>query len=313
MFINWLKRLGNGKRVVIHFNRQMLLSDFPLMFPNNLLGIEIQEDTDPETDPESKIIQAVEKIKKAGYLIVITDNLFNSGSINLVKMADIVGVDFRSRGIQKRFSLYEGEPLNPRFLAKSVETPGDFDLAVNTGYHYFQGNFFCRADVVSVRNIPTYKINLMRILKEISKTSLQVDQIEKILQHDVAITYKLLRFINSAFFGFRSRVQSIRHALALLGEIEIRKWLSFIVLSSVGTDKPAELMRATIIRARFCESLAIETDFRSEQSNCFLMGMFSMAEAFLDRPMKEILTDLPLAAPVETAILGNPGHFLDIL
>jgi c-di-GMP-related signal transduction protein len=309
LLVNGLKRLSAGKRAIIHFNHQTLLSEFPLMFPSNLLGIEIREDA----DPENKVTEIVKKMKKAGYLFLVTDRVYNEGEINLVKMADIVGVDFHSRGIQKRDSVLDGNPLSPRFLARGIETPSDFEVATEAGYHYFQGDFFHKEDMIACRNIPSYKLNLMRILKEINKPSVQFDRIERVLQKDVSITYKLLRFVNSAFFGLKTTVQSIRHALNLLGEIEVRKCLSFIVLSSMGTDKPLELIRITIIRAKFCEYIAAELGFKSDLSNFFLMGMFSMVNAFLDRPMDEILADLPLASPVKTALLGKPNHFRDVL
>jgi EAL and modified HD-GYP domain-containing signal transduction protein len=310
LLVNGLKRLSTGKRAVIYFNHQTILSEFPMMFPSDLLGIEIQEDV----DLENNVTETVKKMKKAGYLVFMTDRVYNEGEINLVKMADIVGVDFRSRqGIQKRFSVFDGDSMLPRFLARGVETSTDFELAAETGYHYFQGNFFSKEEMISCRNIPSYKLNLMRILKEINKPSVRFDKIEKILQKDVSITYKLLRFVNSAFFGFKTTVQSIRHALALLGEAEVRKCLSFIALSSIGTKKPLELIRTTIIRAKFCEYIASELDFKSELSNFFLMGMFSMVNAFLDRPMDEILEDLPLVSPVKKALLGKPNHFHDVL
>jgi c-di-GMP-related signal transduction protein len=309
LLVNGLKRLSTGKRVVIHFNHQTLLSEFPLMFPSDLLGIEIREDA----DPENKVTEVVKKMKKAGYLVLVTERVYNEGEIDLVKMADIIGVDFHSRGIQKRDAVLDGNPIPPRFLARGIENSSDFELAAEAGYHYFQGDFFSKEDMISCRQIPSYKLNLMRILKEITKPSVQFDKIEKILQKDVSLTYKLLRFVNSAFFGLKTTVQSIRHALTLLGETEVRKFLSFIVLSSIGTDKPQELIRITIIRARFCESIASELGFKSDLSNFFLMGMFSMVNAFLDRPMDEILADLPLASPVKTALLGKPNHFRDVL
>ena len=309
LLVNGLKRLSTGKRVVIHFNQQTLLSEFPLMFPSDLLGIEIREDA----DPGNKVTEIVKKMKKAGYLVLVTEHVYNEGEIDLVKMADIVGIDFHSRGIQKRESVFDGNSMLPRFLARGIDNVSDFELAAEAGYHYFQGDFFRKEDMISCRKIPSYKLNLMRILKEINKPSIQFDKIEKILQKDMSITYKLLRFVNSAFFGLKTTVQSIRHALALLGETEVRKCLSFIVLSSMGTDKPLELMRIAITRARFCENIASELGFKSDLPNFFLMGMFSMVNAFLDRPMDEILADLPLAAPVKIALLGKSNHFRDVL
>jgi c-di-GMP-related signal transduction protein len=309
LLITGLKRLSLGKRIVIHFNHQAILSEFPLLFPSDLLAIEIKENS----DPENKLTAAVKKMKKAGYLVFLTDNVYNQGEVDLVKLADIIGVDFRSQGIQKRLSTFNSTQSQPRFLAKSIETASDFALATEAGYHYFQGDFFSTADIISFRDIPSYKLNLMRIIKEINKPSVQFDRIEQILQKDVSLTYKLLRFVNSASFGFKTTVQSIRHALTLLGEAEVRKWLSFIVLSSMGTDKPLELIRTTIIRAKFCEYIAAELGFKNELPNFFLMGMFSMVNAFLDRPMDEVLADLPLATPVKAALLGKSNHFNDVL
>jgi c-di-GMP-related signal transduction protein len=309
ILVNGLKRLSTGKRVVIHFNQQTLLSEFPMMFSSDLLGIEIRENA----DPENKVTQVVKKMKKAGYLILVTECVYNEGEINLVNMADIVGIDFRSLGIQKRVEVFDGNPNPPRFLARGIETAADFELALESGYHYFQGDFFCKEEMIFCRNIPSYKLNLMRILKEINKPSVQFDNIVKILQKDFSITYKLLRYVNSSFFGIKINVQSIRHALVLLGEAEVRKCLSFIALSSISTDKPLELIRIAITRARFCEYIALELGFKSDLSSFFLMGMFSMVNAFLDWPMDEILADLPLASPVKAALLGKPNHFRDVL
>lgn len=309
LLVNGLKRMSSGKRVIIHFNQQTLLSEFPMMFPSDLLGIEIRENA----DPENKVTQVVKKMKKAGHLVLVTEHVYNEGEINLVKMADIVGIDFRSRGIQKRVAVFDGNPNPPWFLARGIETAADFELAAEAGYHYFQGDFFCKEEIIFFRNIPSYKLNLMRILKEINKPSVQFDNIVKILQKDLSITYKLLRFVNSAFFGKKTTVQSIRHALVLLGEAEVRKCLSFIVLSSIGTDNPLELIRVTITRAKFCEYIASELGFKSDLSNFFLMGMFSMVNAFLDRPMEEILADLPLASSVKAALLGKANHLRDVL
>jgi len=315
LFITGIQRLTGGKRAFIGFNRQMLLDELHLMFPSDLLGVELLEDarTVRNTKPGKELVKSLERLKKAGYLLVVNDWLFNKGDISLIKMADIIGVDFRSRGLQKRFSFYEEPYLRPRFLARNVETPTDFEIASDKGYHYFQGEFFSKPDMISVRSIPGYKINFMRILKEINKPTVHFDEIEKILKRDVSLTYKLLRFVNSAAFGFKTTIQSIRHALALLGEVEIRKWLSLIVLSGMGTDKPHELIRTAIIRAKFCESIAGVLKYKSEAAGFFLLGMFSMVDAFLDRPMEEILDDLPLKKEIKSALLGNPNHFRDVL
>lgn len=309
LMVTGLKTITGGKKAVINFSPEMLANNLPLVFPNDLLGVEITEDA-----PQGKQIKSsVQKLKNAGYLLFFNDLLFNQGEVGLVKLADVIGVDFRSGGLSKRSGLFDDDATKPRFMATGVETFTDYSVAADKGYQYFQGSFFQMGDVIAMRNIPSYKINFMRILKEINKPSIQFDEIEKILKKDVSITYKLLRFVNSASFGFKTSVQSIIHALNLLGEVEVKKWLSFIILSGIGTDKPQELVKQTIIRAKFCESLAKELNLIKEMPNFFLMGMFSLVDAFLDRPIDEILNELPLDSYVKAALLGKPNRFRDVM
>jgi c-di-GMP-related signal transduction protein len=302
-----LMRLTSGKLAVINFNREMVINKLPMIFPSEMLGVELLENA----DADKKMALSVKKLKEKGYLVIVNDDLFNHGALPLIKMADIVGVDFRSPGLQKRFSIFEEDPARPRFMAKSVETAVDFDVAMDKGYQFFQGDFFSAVDIVSLRSIPGYKMNLMRILKEINKPYVEFERIEEILKKDVSITYKLLCFINSPNFGFKTTVQSIHHALTLLGEVEVRKYLSLIVLSSVGTDKPQELVQSALVRAKFCEGLAME--LKKETPNFFLMGMFSLVDAFLGRPMTEVLAGLPLAKDVKNALTGSKNIYRDVL
>jgi len=129
------------------------------------------------------------------------------------------------------------------------------------------------------------------------------NQLGKIIQRDVSISYKLLRFINSAAFGIPNEVHSIRHALNLLGVNEFKKWISLVLLSQIGSDKPNELMINSLIRAKFCELTAENIGQKAKESHFFLMGLFSLIDAFLDHPKAEILRELPIPGEVKAAIL----------
>ncbi|MCP5103121.1 MAG: HDOD domain-containing protein, partial [bacterium] len=212
-----------------------------------------------------------------------------------------------------------------RFLAEKIETQEQFDEALDLGYEYFQGFFFQKPDVVRTREMPGYKFNYLQILKKLSDPDLPYDEVERILKHDVSLTYKLLRFINSAVYGFRVTIRSIRHALVLLGKREIRKWLTLIALSGIGSDKPLELLHNTLVRARFCELIGqdlkkknqsdqdTESAGHTDLADFFLVGMFSVADAFLDRTMADILEELPLDALIKDALLEKKGVLKDVL
>jgi EAL and modified HD-GYP domain-containing signal transduction protein len=155
--------------------------------------------------------------------------------------------------------------------------------------------------------MPGYKLNYLHILQKIHEPVLELDAVEEIIKRDVSLTYKLLRFINSACFGFRVTVRSVRHALNLLGKREIKNWLTIIVMSGIGKQKPPELMNVAVIRARFCELIAAKFKLRQKPAEAFLTGIFSMMDAFMDRPLEEILEELPLEEHVKAALLGKDG------
>lgn len=305
-----LNRLTGGKRAFINFNRQLLVSKVPHLFPHDLLGVEILE----RVEPDDRILGVCEKMKEEGYLVVLDDFVFAEKYRPLIELADIIKIDFQASTPELRSTLFqEVAARHIKFLAEKIETQTDFEEASNLGYCYFQGFFFQKPDVVRTREMPGYKFNYLQILKKLCDPDLPLDEIEKILKHDVSLTYKLLRFINSAAYGFRVTIRSIRHALVLLGKREIKKWLTLIALSGIGREKPLELLHNTLVRARFCELIGQELNLKEQTADLFLVGMFSMADAFLDRAMGEILDELPLDISIKNALLGGHGILRDVL
>lgn len=305
-----LERLTTGKKAFIKFNRQLLLGNIPRLFPVDRLGIEIQEGV----VPERAIIDTLAKMKSTGYLLILDDFTFQENLRPLMQFIDIIKIDFLARDLEYRRGIIQKVNADHiRFLAEKIETKEHFEEAVKLGFHYFQGFFFQKPDVFSSREMPGYKFNYLQILKKTCDPDMPLEEIETILKHDVSLTYKLLRFINSASYSFKVTVRSIRHALVLLGKREVKKWLTLIALSGIGRGKPVELMNSTLIRARFCELIGRELKFKEETADFFLMGMFSMADGFLDRSMEEILADLPLDADIKSALMGEKGIFRDVL
>ncbi|MCP4148437.1 MAG: HDOD domain-containing protein, partial [bacterium] len=173
--------------------------------------------------------------------------------------------------------------------------------------------FFQEPDIVTTPEMPGHKLNYYEILRKVASADPDFNEIEKILKRDVSLTYKLLRFINSASYGFKVTVRSIRHALALLGKRELRKWLTLIALGGLGAGQTKELMTNALIRSRFCELIGKELNLKDETADLFLVGMFSVADAMLNRSMEMICGDLPLDTEIKSALLGEVGLFRDVL
>jgi c-di-GMP-related signal transduction protein len=305
-----LEELTGGRKASINFTRNLLLKDIPTLFPPDLLLVEVLEDVKPK--PE--VIEACHKLKRSGYTILLDDFTPDYLGSPLLEVADIVKVDFCQccpADIKEFPDRLKDRHI--RMLAEKVETLEQFQLAVESNYTYLQGFFFSKPVVRSGSTIPGSRLVYLSILNEISKPNVTFIDIEAIVRQDVSLSYKLLKFMNSAYMGLTQPVTSIGGALALLGMQEIRKWVALSALSRLAEDKPEELIVDSLLRARLCESVANELGMRNRGPELFLMGMFSLVDAIMDKPMSEVLSQLPLAEETKSALLGADHLFRRIL
>jgi c-di-GMP-related signal transduction protein len=305
-FLHNISALTGRKRAFINVTRDLLLKEYLLLIPRQLVVVEILENI----DPDSEVIAACKKLKKAGYLLAMDDFVYGEKYKPFMDLADFIKIDFLSTAEKERKSLPQNfSPLGIGFLAEKVETPATFQEALESGYTYFQGNFFSKPTIIPGKDLPGYKLHYFRIIQEINRPEISFERLEELIKKEISLSYKLFRYINSAFFGLKNKVHSIQHAMALLGEKEVKKWLSFITLATIGEDKPEELAVQAIIRARFCESLAPHVGLPSRADGLFLMGMFSLLDAFLDRPLSDLLMEIPLDTDIKKALLGEENRF----
>ena len=305
-----LDAVTRGRKAFINFTRNLLLDETATVLPKDQIVVEILEDI----APDKGIISACRKLKDLGYILALDDFVFDKKFVPLIKVADIIKVDFSLSDFEEQKKLMGNpEVKHIKFLAEKVETQDEYDQAKEMGYKYFQGYFFSKPVIISSQDIPGNKLAFLHILHEINKKEVNFGEIENVIKQDVSISYKFLRLINSAFFGFNTHISSIRQALVLLGINEFRKWISLIIMKDMGEDKPEELLVASVIRAKFCEQLAEKIGESEHESDIFFMGMFSLIDTFIGRPMSEILEKLPLAPETEDALLGKECLFRDVL
>lgn len=297
-----MENITGGKKAFINTTRDVLLKDCIDLLPRELSVIEILE----TVEPDEEVLRVCSKLKQQGYLLALDDFSYREEYNELINLVDIIKVDFLQTSREEQRSLVERfAPRGIRFLAEKVETQVAFEEAQEMGYVYFQGYFFCRPMILTWKDVPGFKLHYLNILREIHRPELDFGHIEEIIKRDVSLSYKLLRYINSAFFSWRVEINSIRQALILLGEKEVRKWASLIALASMSKDKPEELVAQAVIRAKFCESMAPLVGLAHRAEDLFLMGMFSLVDAILDRELKEILRDMPIADDVKAALLDE--------
>ncbi len=297
-----LERITRGKAAFVNFTSRLLQERVALFFPPGRLVVEILEDV----EPDEALLQAIGELKKRGFRIALDDFVLAPGYAPLIKLADVIKVDFLATPPRERRRLprHLGNG-RIQFLAEKVETREAFAEASEAGYQLFQGYFFCRPVIIQSKELPAYKMNYMRMLHLIHEPDVEVARVEQVLKQDVALSYKLLRFVNSAAYGFQREITSMRQAIVMLGFRELRKWLSFMILEKLSTDKPEELMILSVQRAFFSEAIAARLQPDLPPESFFLAGLFSCIDAITDRPMERILEHLPLQEAVKGALLGE--------
>jgi len=310
LFVIDFDDLTGGRWGFINFTRNLLTQEVGALLPRDRVAMEILEDV----EPDETLLHACRKLKEQGYMLVLDDFVLADADNPLLGLADIVKVDFLQSDAEERSTISEklrGRGLS--VLAEKVETIEDFEQASECGYTYFQGYFFGKPVIRTGRSIAGSKLAYLRVMKEVFKPDLSYDELEDLIKQDVSLTYRLLRFMNSVWFAFRSEISSIKHALVLLGPKEIKKWFALVALRYTATDKPEELVLRSMIRAKVAEDLAPLAGMAKQGSDLFLMGMFSFIDALTDMSMKDALAWLPLSKQVEQALLGKPCRFLTVL
>jgi c-di-GMP-related signal transduction protein len=294
----------------INLTRDLLLNGVAALLPNKSTVIEILEDI----EPDETLLKACRELKKAGYTLALDDyTIHNEAQRSLLELADIVKVDFmqstpeESRAIVQKFGNGRG-----KFLAEKVETLDEFKSALSMGYSFFQGYFFSKPVIVPGKAIPGYKLNYMRMLQETNRRELDFRALERVIKQDMTLCYTLLKYINSAYFGLRDEITSLLSAIVLLGEKEMRRWASLVLFTLMGVDKPPEVVLRSLIRGQMCELLAADLGLKGHESELFLMGLFSMLDVLIGRPLAEILEGMNLTNEVKGALLGQENSYKDL-
>jgi EAL and modified HD-GYP domain-containing signal transduction protein len=307
-----LSRLTGGKPAFINFTRDFLLNDAVLLFPPSSVVVEVLEDIAPDRD----VVAACRRLKDAGYTLALDDVVELERHGELLEIADIIKVDFRAASPDQRRAMSRRlAGGRARLLGEKIETYDELRIATDEGFALFQGYFFAKPEVMTRRDVPGNQGQYLRLLRELRKPDTEVDELERIIKQDVSLAYRLIKYINSPLFGLRSEIRSVRHALTLLGERDVRRWATLAALSVLAPEKPPELLELGLLRARFCETLArvVDGGVREAAEEMFLAGLFSVLDALLDLPLEDALREAGVPDRVKAALLGAPGPWRDLL
>ncbi len=297
-----LDKIVGSSLAFINVTREFIIGNNCQSLPTDRVVLEILEDTVPDLE----LINALTALSALGYRFALDDFDFGPQTRPLIPFCDYVKVDLRA--VQRGHVEGELRSLgNVKLLAEKVETLEEYDFCRRVGFDYFQGYFFCRPHIMYGTKIPTDKISLFRLLAKLRDPEVSPRDLETIFSEDIS----LRRYINSAHVGLTKKVESVAHAVRMVGTEHIRRLASLIMLTSVD-DKPRELIVLSLVRAKMCELLAKRMGL-SNSDAFFTVGLFSTLEAFLDCSMTEALDKLPLSDEIKIALIDGFGPLGEVL
>ncbi|WP_273049930.1 HDOD domain-containing protein [Pseudoalteromonas sp.] len=300
-----LEDLTDNKPAYINFTLETLLKGYPTILGKDAIVVEILE----TIQPGKRLLAIVKDLKGKGYTLALDDYTHQPVWRHFYPFIDIIKIDFLTLDTDNIHDIIADLKQYPhiKLLAEKVETHEMYNLALELGFDYFQGFFFSKPEMVQSKALPPSEMALAELLYETSSVEINLQKITGVFERDVNLSYKLLRYSNSAAFAKRAEVNTIKQALIILGANEIKKLLSLLFAAQVSADKPVELLRLSLTRARFAELLAISHGQFKDTGMAFLTGMMSLMDAILDQSMESVMSKLPLSDEIKAALLKNEG------
>lgn len=305
-----LEDITAGKLAFINFHQDTLLHRFPTSLDPKKVVIEVVE----TVKPTAELIQACKNIKELGYTIALDDHDFDPKWDPLLPYTDIIKVDIVECDPQiliDNIGKYVGSKI--KLVAEKIETIEDFEKYRDMGFDYFQGYFFTRPEIIKQKKLPTSKLSLIELISASSSVEFDIGRVSSIIERDVSLSYKLLRFINNPLVNTSHEISNLRHALNYMGQIEVKKFIALLALANLGDSKPVELIHLSLVRAKFCELIGQAKSLSNNPPTGFLVGLFSLLDALLDQPMQDIVEKLPIGEDIKAALCGDENELRQFL
>jgi EAL and modified HD-GYP domain-containing signal transduction protein len=304
-----LERLVGSKPAWVNVSREFVLGGLASTMPPAVVGLEILEDE----LLDERFVHALIELKRQGYRLALDDFEYSVSADRLLSLVDVVKFDLIALGREGMArEVARLKPYGATILAEKVESHEDHAFCAELGCDLFQGFFFCRPELLHNRGIVANRASMLQVVAALQDPTVQLAQLERMIGRDVGLSFRLLRYINSAFFGLRFEISSIGQALALLGVENLRRWATLTVLASID-GKPPELTVTALVRARFCEQ-AGELLPGPRPGELFTLGLFSVIDALMDAPIDEVVGMIPFPSDMRDALIerkGEKGKLLD--
>ncbi len=304
-----IREIIGGGKAFINFTGNLLKRGVPKMISPDIVVVEVLENLMIDED----LLDACQDLKERGYTIALDDFEFDNSYSELFQLGDIVKIDFRTDQKKIEETAYICRYCNKIMLAEKIENAEEYEYAKRLGCTFTQGYYFAHPTIIARNNVAPLAMNFMQVMQLVSQPEPEISDIVEVISRDTALCQRLLRLINSVYFGVRNRVSSISQALVILGLDYLREWIYLMGMQRITLNDNVEVMRVSVVIAKFCRALAKMVPKAAKEADSFyLMGLLSMLLNCGDRNLEKMLNEFPLTEDIKGGLLGREGIYSDI-
>ena len=314
VIVNSITEIGMDQLVGPHrafinltHNHVLQMAEQPMPELKDRLVLEVLEDI----NPDKEIIEAVTKLANDGFTIALDDFIYSESLQPLVEISDIIKIDLLALTVEElKVHVKQLSNGKRKLLAEKVETKEEFERCKELGFDYYQGYFFSKPQIIKGKSLPANKVAILSLLAKLQDNESSNEELAEIISQDLTMSVRVLRYINSAQFGFSREVDSIQQAIMMLGRTTIRNLATLLSMSQI-KDKPHELLIISMIRSKMAENIAKQV--KMDKEICFTIGLFSIIDTLMDQEMEVLIEGLPLTENIRAALIRHEGELGKIL
>jgi len=252
-------------------------------------------------------------LKRRGYRLAIEGLPQAISMETTVKFFDYVLLSYRDPGFREDFRTIRPHVFKTKLVITDVPDMDTYSRLAGARGVLLSGNFYSQPITKGLTNISPLKVNALHLLGEINNDNFDLGVAADTIERDPALSISLLRFINAINPDRSRKIDSIRNAVAILGQNEVRKWSTVAISVSIGEDQPSEITRLSLIRARFAENLAPAFGLATKSGALFIAGLFSLLDVILQMPLRRAINEVAANSDIRDALIDKTGPIYEVL
>ena len=304
-----VKSIVGGAKAFINYSDDLIKLGIPKLISPEILVLEVSND---QLNGEDSL-DAIQELKDRGYMIALDDFLYSGANSDLFSLGDLVKIDLKAPQKIVEETAYVCRYSNKLMLADNVETQSECEYAKKLGCNYMQGYYFARSSIMSGNGVQPLPANLMQVMQLMAQPEPEIKDIVDVLSRDAAMCQRILRLINSVYFGVSSKVSSINQAILILGLDYLREWVYLMGMHKITQNDNIEMMKLALLLAKFCRRLSeLIPEADGKEESFYLMGLLSMLVFSGDRALAQALDEFPLTNDIKKGLLRRGGVYGDV-